>query len=165
MDCNLGLRHKDTWSIQEVSDLDDVEEYYWVAVSDRIRELAKDREGYPRRRDIDDLLLTGPAVTNTYFRAAVKVVLHDLVASEGVLVLSTDYHKAANRKESVWFFSFETARGAAEIAKRRQEGPYRCVWTHECQRRMDLMNIRQRPSLLLPQPEALKPAHQDTPNN
>jgi hypothetical protein len=34
-------------------------------------------------------------------------------------------------------FQFATARGAAEIAKRRQEGPVRCAQSDECKRRRE----------------------------
>lgn len=75
----------------------------------------------------------------------VKDALRDVVA-ESALEILLDDDKATNIGEmdrgQVADFVFATARGAAEFAKRRQEGPVRCAESDECKR------VRERERLL-----------------
>ncbi|KAF2148847.1 hypothetical protein K461DRAFT_246983 [Myriangium duriaei CBS 260.36] len=102
-------------------------EAYWTAISTRIRALAV---SYERR--IDELLLTGTSATNARFQAAVKDALGDIVADHVLSALGSGDED--ERKE---FLSFATARGAAEVAKRRQEGPIRCAQSDACRERRE----------------------------
>lgn len=119
----LGTRDDDTNS-----------EQYWSNIAYRIRELV-DR-GY--KFHVDELLLTGPGAANNRFHAIINEALHDVV-DENVLAFIEDLEDAANidQEELKSFLSFSTARGAAEIAKRTQEGPIHCVQSEECRRRRE----------------------------
>lgn len=93
---------------------------YWAAISSRIRELV-----VSFRPSITDLLLTGTSAGNQRFQAALRDALHNVVAQEVIAVV--DDYGAMSSEEEISMFDFATARGAAEIAKRRQEGPVRCA--------------------------------------
>lgn len=75
------------------------------------------------RNKITEVLLTGARVENERFKDAVKGAL-STYGSDGAMK-SFDNFKQID-------FVFATAKGAAEIAKRRLEGPVRCIWSHEC---------------------------------
>jgi hypothetical protein len=113
---------------------------YWNSVSDRIRELVKsfNRVYIPH---MTDLLLTGPLATNKRLQAAIWAAIHDLFADDNVLRLVEDRDQDIDNEEQ-WqtLFSFATARGAAEFAKRMQEGPFNCAQSDECRRRRELVH-------------------------
>jgi hypothetical protein len=115
-------------------------EQYWTSVSAGIRELVKsfNRLYLPH---MTELLLTGPVATDERFQAAVWAAIHDLVADGDVLSLLEDRAQAIDNKEE-WqtLFSFATARGAAEFAKRMQEGPFKCAQSDDCRRRRELVH-------------------------
>jgi hypothetical protein len=115
-------------------------EQYWTSVSDRIRELVKsfNRVYLPH---MTELLLTGPYATNKCFQGAVWAAIHDLVADDSVLSLLENRDQAVDKEEE-WqtLFSFATARGAAEFAKRMQEGPFKCAQSSKCRRRRELVH-------------------------
>lgn len=144
VDPDLGLGREDA--------LPDGEQY-WTAVSHRIRELVQssisNRVYMPH---LTELLLTGPSAANGRFQSAVRAALHDLVDDENVLALLRARNEAVkkNQEELQSLFTFATARGAAEIAKRRQEGPVQCAQSDECKRRRDHTH-RERQSMLLGQ--------------
>jgi hypothetical protein len=139
VDSDLGFGHE-----RERLDLmtreDDDGEQYWTSVSHRIRELVKSfhRVYLPH---MTELLLTGPYATNKRFRAAVWAAIHDLVADDNVLSLLENRDQAIDTGGQ-WqiLFSFATARGAAEFAKRMQEGPFKCAQSDECRRRRELVH-------------------------
>ncbi|TVY50745.1 hypothetical protein LCER1_G008416 [Lachnellula cervina] len=95
-------------------------ELYWATVSARIRELVISFK--PR---INQLLLTGTLVTDARFKAALRDALHDIIAEDVLAILDGNGDNAFNKDEWKAMFDFATARGAAEVAKRRQEGPIR----------------------------------------
>jgi hypothetical protein len=119
---------------------DDEGEQYCSSISHRIRELVKsfNRVYLPH---MTELLLTGPLATNKRFQAAVWAAIHDLVTGGNVLSLLEDRAQDIDNKEE-WqtLFSFATARGAAEFAKRMQEGPFKCAQSDECRRKRELVH-------------------------
>ncbi|KAI4189635.1 MAG: hypothetical protein LQ346_005077 [Caloplaca aetnensis] len=107
------------------------EEMYWTAVRDWIRLLV---QSYKPR--ITQLMLTGSAAGDGRFREAVRDALYDLVSTtalDGLHPGNTDVgaHDAERTAED---FLYATAKGAAEFAKRRQEGPVRCAESEACKR-------------------------------
>jgi hypothetical protein len=114
-----------------------ISEQYWAAVSARIRELVRSlqRAYMPH---VTELLLTGPFATNKRSQEAIRAALQDHGIDESVLA-SLEQHDVglAFQDECRSFFNFATARGAAEIAKRRQEGPVQCAQGYECRRRRE----------------------------
>jgi hypothetical protein len=107
-------------------------ELYWATVSARIRELV-----ISFKLRITELLLTGTSATDVRFKAALRDALHDIVAEDILAVLNGDGDNAINGDEWKAMFDFATARGAAEVAKRRQEGPVRCAQSDECKERRE----------------------------
>jgi hypothetical protein len=130
-------------------------EQYWTSVSHRIRELVKsfNRVYLPH---MTELLLTGPLATNKRFQAAILAAIHDLVASDDVLSLLESHSQAIDNEEE-WqtLFRFATARGAAEFAKRMQEGPFKCVQSDECRRRREVVHDEGQPLFLEQQPKRM----------
>jgi hypothetical protein len=114
-------------------------EQYWSLMSSRIRELVKSFNRFYLPH-MTELLLTGPLATNERFKDAVWEAIHDLIADDGVLTL-LDARDQTTHNEEEWrtLFSFATARGAAEFAKRMQEGPFNCAQSDECRRRRELV--------------------------
>lgn len=119
-------------------------ELYWAAVSARIRELVVSFK--PR---ITELLLTGTSATDARFKVALRDALHDIVAEDVLAVFDGYGDNAINGDEWKAMFDFATARGAAEVAKRRQEGPVRCAQSDKCKerrehRRQAVLQIKER---------------------
>lgn len=110
---------------------------YWTAVSDRIRELVKSLQRVYMPH-VTELLLTGPFATNKHFHNAIRTALLDQNTDKSVLA-SFGYRNDSLADQDEWqsLSSFATARGAAEIAKRRQEGPVHCAQSQECRRRRE----------------------------
>jgi hypothetical protein len=128
-------------------------EAYWTDVSDRIRELARTVQRFAYIPYVTELVLSGPSAADGRFHAAVRAALHDLVVDGSVLaVLSADDAadgvSSTQEEEVQSFFSFATARGAAEIAKRLQEGPVKCAQSDECRRRRERVHGEQRQSIV-----------------
>ncbi|TVY18190.1 hypothetical protein LARI1_G003133 [Lachnellula arida] len=105
-------------------------ELYWASVSTRIRELVMSF-----KPGITELLLTGTSATDARFKAALRDALHDIVGEDVLAVFDSDGNNVFNKDEWKATFDFATARGAAEVAKRRQEGPVRCAQSDECKER------------------------------
>lgn len=118
-------------------DNDRVSDKYWAAVCDRIRQfvMSFNRVYMPH---ITEILLTGPDATDRNFQTAIEAALSDLVVSEDELAYLRQRDRTSSDRED-WqsLFTFATARGAAEFAKRRQEGPFRCAQSEECKRRRE----------------------------
>ncbi|KAL8947964.1 MAG: hypothetical protein Q9222_005802 [Ikaeria aurantiellina] len=91
---------------------------FWNAVTERIVRLAWSYE-----LQISQLIFTGTSASNPRFLEAVRNALKDLVAQDVLDQMEAEY--LINQGESSDFV-FSTAKGAAEFAKRRQEGPVRC---------------------------------------
>lgn len=98
---------------------------YWTAIASRVRALVKSL-----KPQITQLVLIGSPAADQHFKAVAKDALRDMVA-ESALEILLDDDKATNDGEmnrgQVADFVFAAARGAAEFAKRRQEGPVRCA--------------------------------------
>ena len=107
-------------------------ELYWATVSARIRELVVSYKPH-----ITELLLTGTSATDARFKAALRDALHDIIAEDVLAVLDGDGEDAIHGDEWKAMFEFATARGASEVAKRRQEGPVRCAQSDECRERRE----------------------------
>ena len=119
---DLGFRHEHARFAIAGED-GDTSEQYWIAVSDRIRKLVEflQRAYMPH---VTELLLTGPFATNKHFHGAIKTALQEHGVDEDVLAILEDREgNLEDQEEWQQLFSFATARGASEIAKRRQEGP------------------------------------------
>lgn len=95
---------------------------YWTAVTNRIRTLVQSF-----KPQIMQLILTGSSALDPQFKAAVKDALRDLVAESALKMLDSDGKDGKEGKGKTLDLVFATAKGAAEFAKRRQEGPVRCV--------------------------------------
>jgi hypothetical protein len=136
IDPDLGHRHEKAWLTSEP---ENNSELYWAAVSARIRELVVSYHWC-----ITELLLTGTSVTDARFKTALLDALHDVVAWDVLAALGGRGNDTVNTEEWNEMFAFATARGAAEVAKRRQEGPVKCRQTDECRARRE----NQRPATL-----------------
>ncbi|KAH0538820.1 hypothetical protein FGG08_004596 [Glutinoglossum americanum] len=104
-------------------------EVYWAAVTDRIRTPAQSFS-----LQITQLILTGSSASDPRFKAAVKDALGGLVAEGTLKALDEEGKDSKEKKNKNLDLVFATAKGAAEFAKRRQEGPVRCVEREECKR-------------------------------
>lgn len=101
---------------------------YWSAVKNQIRRLLRD---FHRNNtsEVTELLLTGRYAADENLKNALKALLLELSGPDGVLAIPSNYIMGSkDEAEAKAFFTFATARGAAEIAKRRQE----CVQEDQC---------------------------------
>lgn len=113
------------------TDLHPSQSQYWLAVGQVIRNLVTSL-----KHRITLLILTGPTASDPEFRASLKDALIDLVPSkvrDGTLEDLDEAKQDLTDNEPLWL----TAQGAAEIAKRRQEGPFRCHFRPEGQTEED----------------------------
>ena len=143
VDFDLGyVREETRLAVADTSDEDESGGMpYWSAVSARIRELVSSYH-----RPIDQLLLTGPLAANPRFKAAVSTALRELFDQEVLAVLVSEHDdEIETEAEGAWqeLFDFATSWGAAEVAKRRQEGPVGCRQTDECRQRREREHQRQ----------------------
>lgn len=129
VDTRLGYKFKDDRD-PLTGRLDDG--IYWTAVSKRIRQLVKPLIG-GWRSPVTQILLSGPFATDRHLHYAIRAALQDLTGLESALSM-LDHGSEFPDNERDWqsFFTFATARGAAEIAKRMQEGPVQCAQSDEC---------------------------------
>jgi hypothetical protein len=130
-------------------EVDDTGEQYLTAVSGRIRDLVKSlqRAYMPH---VTELLLSGPHAANKRFHEAIRAAFQDLDADKRVLAsLGHGNGSLIDQEEWQSLFRFATARGAAEIAKRRQEGPVQCVPSDECKWRRESVHGVQDSALLV----------------
>jgi hypothetical protein len=128
IDLELGLGRLD--GLSKKPDLEpEGERAYWAAVTNRIRAFVQSFNP-----QITQLILTGSSASDPRFKAAVKDALRGLVAGGTLKILDEEGKDSKERKDKNLDFVFTTAKGAAEFAKRRQEGPVRCVEREECKR-------------------------------
>jgi hypothetical protein len=92
-------------------------------VTARIRRFVQDY-----RAEVTLIILTGTKAGDGRFIKAVKDAVEDLVTSQAIAKLDSFLADANADMNRV----FATAKGAAEVAKRRLEGPVRCIWREEC---------------------------------
>ena len=98
---------------------------YWTTIASRIRALAQSI-----KPQITQLVITGSSAGDQRFKAVVKDALRDVVAESALEILLDDEKAPIDcemDRRQVADFVFAAARGAAEFAKRRQEGPFRCA--------------------------------------
>lgn len=105
------------------------ESAYWTAVTNHIRSLVQ-----TFKPQITQLILTGSSASDSQFKARVMDALRDLVAEDTLKVLDEKGEDGSDGEDESPDFIFATAKGAAEFAKRRQEGPVRCVEGQKCKR-------------------------------
>jgi hypothetical protein len=128
IDPALGLGRLD--GLNKKPDLEPGEESaYWAAVTNRIRTLVQSF-----KPQITQLILTGSSASDPRFKAAVKDALRGLVAESTLKILDEESKDGKEGKDKNPDLVFATAKGAAEFAKRRQEGPVRCMEGEECKR-------------------------------
>lgn len=129
IDLDLGLGRLDALNTVSIPRPED-DTVYRTAVANRIRALVQSF-----KPQITQLILTGSSAADQRFSAVVKDALRDVIA-ESALKMLLDDDKVTNHGETdrsqATDFVFATARGAAEFAKRRQEGPVRCAESEEC---------------------------------
>lgn len=99
-----------------------LETEYWDAVRNRIRNLV---QSFGLR--ITQVILTGSSANDQRLKVAVREALKNWTTVGALDLLDQPCHGG---ESSVLLYA--TARGAAEFAKRRQEGPVRCVETVKC---------------------------------
>lgn len=128
IDPALGLGNLDELGTKP--DLEPEEESaYWTAVTNQIRTLVQSF-----KPQITQLILTGSSASDSRFKARVMDALRDLVAEDTLKVLTEKGEDGLEGKGKSPDFIFATAKGAAEFAKRRQEGPVKCVEGQKCTR-------------------------------
>lgn len=131
IDLDLGLGRLDALKSKSMLRPEDGT-VYWTAIASRIRALVQSF-----KPQITQLVLTGSSAADQRFKAVVRDALRDVVAQSTFEMLLND-NKATNNGEmdrgQVADYVFATARGAAEFAKRRQEGPVGCAESDECKR-------------------------------
>lgn len=154
VDPELGFRHEDARLATANGD-DTISEAYWIDVSKRVRELVIKPLQRVYMPHVTELLLSGPHATNTRFHKAIRTAFQDLDVDESVLA-SLGYGDGSLSGHEEWrsLLKFATARGAAEIAKRRQEGPVQCAQSEECRHRRESVHGTRDSALLVQHPES-----------
>lgn len=129
---------------------------YWSMVTEEIRRhalYARGEAGYARK--ISAVVLSGPRA-GAELKQAVEEALRDQVDGREVrFVVPGDMGSRGEmsyERNGTTFNTFVTARGAAELAKRVQEGPYECAQTAECRRRRERVHEEAPESSMLQQP-------------
>ena len=110
-DYDLGLGRSDL--------LNDV---YWDAVRSRFRKFV---QSFGVR--ITQVILTGSSASDQRFKAVVREALKDRTPVSAFDMIE---EQGLDGEPSILLYA--TARGAAEFAKRRLEGPVRCKETERC---------------------------------
>ncbi|KAI0441107.1 hypothetical protein F4803DRAFT_524596 [Xylaria telfairii] len=101
-----------------------LEQEYWNRVRTRIRDFVESKHRSER------LYLTGDSASEPRFLEVVKTALMDIVSPSVLEAL--DYTLSMTSSEH---YLFATSKGAAEFAKRRQEGMALCQLPEECRGR------------------------------
>jgi hypothetical protein len=154
LDPELGFRHEDA-RLATAHEDDTISEAYWIDVSKRVRELFIKPLQRVYMPHVTELLLSGPHATNERFHDAIRAAFQDLDADESVLAsLGHGNGSLSGHEEWQSLLKFATARGAAEIAKRRQEGPVQCAQSDECRHRRESVHGTRDSALLVQQPES-----------
>ncbi|KUJ22303.1 uncharacterized protein LY89DRAFT_777432 [Mollisia scopiformis] len=104
------------------------EDAYWAKVEDRIREFVGSV-----RRPVEDLVLTGESASDPRFLEALRHAFARSSTGQETLEALEMLIQADDGPD----FLYATAKGAAEFAKRRQEGMARCLLPEKCRRRED----------------------------
>ena len=99
-----------------------LKDVYWDAVRSRIRRLV---QSFGVR--ITQVILTGSSASDQRFKAVVREALKDWTT-----VGAFDMMEQQGLDGELSMLLYATARGAAEFAKRRLEGPVRCKETERC---------------------------------
>ena len=99
-----------------------LEAVYWDTVRNRVRRLA---QSFGLR--ITQVILTGSSANDQRFKVAVREALRDWTTADALDMLD---QQSYDKEPSMLLYA--TAKGAAEFAKRRQEGPVRCAETKKC---------------------------------
>jgi hypothetical protein len=94
----------------------DEAEKLFAKIGARIRRFVRDCG-----REVTMVLLTGTRVSETRFKETLIDALGELVAPQVKVEHGSDGDMV-----------FATEKGAAEVAKRRLEGPMRCIWGEDC---------------------------------
>jgi hypothetical protein len=83
-----------------------------------------------QRRKVTMILLTGTRVGEHRFKETLRDALEDLVATQAMRAID----RSSSEDVTVDVYTvFATAKGAAEVAKRRLEAPVRCLWREDCE--------------------------------
>ncbi|KAI0451264.1 hypothetical protein F5B21DRAFT_487788 [Xylaria acuta] len=114
VDLGLGARHRPREDVP-------MEQEYWNRVRARIREFAASKH------HVEKLYLTGDSASESQFLETVKTALADLALPSVLEAL--EYTSSTTSAEH---YLFATSMGAAEFAKRRQEGMALCQLPEEC---------------------------------
>ncbi|KAH8700048.1 hypothetical protein GQ44DRAFT_718076 [Phaeosphaeriaceae sp. PMI808] len=99
---------------QEIEDM-------FQRIGDKIRSFVQSQQ-----RKLAMILLTGTRVGERRFKEAIRNALEDTVAAQAITVFDRNLSKDV-------YTVFATAKGAAEVAKRRLEAPVRCRWKEDCE--------------------------------
>jgi hypothetical protein len=105
---------------------------FWTAVISRIRGLVQSFES-----TITELVLTGSAATEPRFKDAIKEALRNLVPDstlDEIIARAKGAYRSQEDGHESDALVFATAKGTAEVAKRRQEGPVRCNENEACKK-------------------------------
>ncbi|KAI1744310.1 hypothetical protein F4680DRAFT_444339 [Xylaria scruposa] len=114
VDLELGERHRPLGDVSK-------EQKHWDRVGMRIRQFANSK------RRVERLYLTGDSASEPRFLEAVTTALVDFALPS---VLETLEYTSSNA--SAKHYLFATSKGAAEFAKRRQEGMALCQLPEKC---------------------------------
>jgi hypothetical protein len=93
-------------------------------IGEKIRSFAQSR-----RRKITMILLTGSRVGEHRFKETLRNALEDIVTSQAIRDFDRSFFDDVGLEIHT---VFATAKGAAEVAKRRLEAPVRCLWRDNC---------------------------------
>lgn len=109
-----------------VEGLDDEEmEELFVGIGGKMRSFVQSQ-----RRKITMILLTGTRVGEHRFKKTLRDALENLVATQAMEEIDRSFSKDVGVDVHT---VFATAKGAAEVAKRRMEAPVRCLWREDCE--------------------------------
>ena len=85
-----------------------------------------------QRRKVTSILLTGTRVSKSRFKETLRDALEDLVAIQAMREIDGSFPEELGVD---MYTVFATAKGAAEVAKRRKEAPVRCLWKRKTVKR------------------------------
>jgi hypothetical protein len=141
IDTALGLGRLDELNERAALETDE-ERAYWTAVTNRIRGLV-----LSLKPKITQFILTGPSASDPRFKTVVMDALRDLVAESAIEILDGDGKYGKEGTNAAPDVVFATAKGAAEFAKRRQEGPVKCVEMKRCKQARKRLERQEREAM------------------
>lgn len=103
---------------------DDAKETLFQKIREKMKEFVQN-EG----RKITIILLTGTRVSDRRFKETLRDALGGLVTTEALTGID---ESLVQDNSNDMYEIFATAKGAAEVAKRRLEAPVRCRWRKDC---------------------------------